>query len=242
MLDGLGRFLNVGGEHLFVRRDRVTHGVSGFIPPLATLLGSEQRLDGVLSWHGTADLLLFDAVKSELKLQEPQLVELEKWRVDLYREHPLPTELKIGFRERGVLFDAEAGNSSSEQNSLPEVTPSRETEVWDGQQAETLARILDSKQRERLRQIKNQFVLRMGWKEVPLAFPDWPSYLELSESQRETWQEIHQDMEKRYWEQMESHASAVQKHSERLYGVNAILNDTQRAKLDLIFGPFANER
>lgn len=53
--------------------------------------------------------------------------------------------------------------------------------------------ILNEKQGQRLKQIWNQIVIEMGWKQVPLAFPDWRDYLELTDSQREKFDQINQE-------------------------------------------------
>jgi hypothetical protein len=240
LLDGLVNFLSVGGEHVFLRRDRVMHEISGPIPPLTMLLSTEQRLDGVLSWHGTADLLLRPAVQNELRLQEEQVVELAKWREDLYRLRPIPTQLSIEFRERGVLFQGQGKGQVVEQtSSFSESKPSRESDPWNDEQAKTLERVLDIGQRERLRQIKNQAILRLGWEKVPLTYPDWPSYLDLSQSQQESWRKIHQEMEQRYRELEKTHADELQNHADNLRGLTELLDDTQKAKLSHIFGPFS---
>ncbi len=242
-LNALSSIAYSGGEPLFVTRDRVVHEFRGRIPSLVTLLRNEQRLDGVLDWYGTVALLSRSVIQEELKLSVAQLEAVKKWHDEMLQQHPLPDFIQIGFRARGVALEPDelsnedsADHSANRHGNTTLTTPS---DHWDQEQQRTLDRILNSQQVDRLRQLKNQFILQLGWREVPLMFPDWPEYLGLSDSQQTSFAEINQEMENRYRKLQIAYREAIRKYRTQILDFKSILDDSQRARLVLLFGPFS---
>jgi len=230
---------------LCLRKGETARRFQGDINPLHLLLIGEQRLDGQMNFHAETHLLQTDTICKELKLTESQLKQIKKLQEEYEENHPLPQTLAFGFRQRGIAFtptsvpgpdakvrkDYEATTMDESEKQIDEVIMS---------QRRRLLSILDSDQRTRWQQIQNQLVLGFGWKEVPLTFPDWPSYLELSSEQAEEFESIHVEMETRFGHAQKFFQDQLQLERKKLQGLpDVVLTPQQKAKLVLMFGKFA---
>jgi hypothetical protein len=187
---------------LFLVSSEVKKEIRGNVSAWELLLIGEQRLNGMMDLHAATNLLRSLEVKHELKLSDPQLEEIKKIEAEYVKRHPLPFEISWGFRKRGVAFiptDPKLEVGQTDQGE-PEKhkTDADETHAFVEALRARLFDLLDAKQRERWRQIQNHLVLAFGWSEVPLAFPDWPSFLDLSTEQKQEFEGIHLEMEARY--------------------------------------------
>lgn len=125
-------------------------------------------------------LLLDETAIKELRINPLQQAELTRLQKRLKTEQPLtgPFKVKVDKSER---------LTSKKQREIEALSFKEYGEF----EAKILA-VLDPRQRERLNQIWNQFVLNFGWQYVPLTFPDYIPYLELPESQKIRFDQINE--------------------------------------------------
>lgn len=184
---------------LFLQPNPVEFGYSGSVEPWHLLLIGQQRLDGHMNLHAETTVLLATEVKSELRLSDSQVDRIKELQSEYIQRYPIPQALSIGFRERGVAYRPAPERTFGKAREAKEETGQDLDQAVIDPEVQSLRDrlqvILDTKQRERWRQLSNQIVLGMGWIEVPLTFPDWPSYLELSEAQIAQFNEIHRERE-----------------------------------------------
>jgi hypothetical protein len=138
---------------------------------LTMLLATPFYIDAPLNPHGLFALLLSREIVEELSLTDRQTTRLKMLKSQFNASESMPETLRVR-----LTFGSDMG---PQQQRIASRKAQKEYEKTHAM----IDDILDSQQSNRLRQIGNQFLLSTGWKEVPLMFPDWESYLELSRQQ-----------------------------------------------------------
>ena len=189
------------------------------------LLQTPFYLDAHMQPHGMFALLLSDELVKDLKCTPDQLERLKKLREAWCQENPLPGELSVELKF--------GSNMSSKEQRAESAAANKAYAAIENQVFE----VLTATQRERLRQIWNQLVLSMGWSEVPLTFPDWRDYLELSNEQGQAFDRIHGEFRDELGQLVEKLQTdqqlAVQAYQK---SVAETLNEEQKDKLHQVFG------
>lgn len=135
------------------------------------LLQTPFYLDAHMQPNGMFALLLSDEVVEELRFTPDQMDRLKKLKSTWEQENPLPRELSVELSFGSNMTSKTQREASTSAN---QAFAAIESQVFE---------VLPASQKERWRQIWNQLVLSMGWREVSLTFPDWRNFLELSKVQ-----------------------------------------------------------
>lgn len=99
--------------------------------------------------------------------------------------------------------------------------------------------ILNAKQNERLRQLWNQIVIGFGWKEVPLAHPDWKRALKLSEKTIKAFEGINKAKRQEFAELKKGFDDELKENTGKFKEQLAqVLTEKQNKTLDKLFGRF----
>lgn len=170
-LEGIQLKANYGGLQFLQNHKFVSSFTMSPPDPTMMLLQTPFYLDAHMQPHGMFALLLSHELVADLKITPDQYERIRKLKSTWDLEHPLPPELRVE-----LSFGA---NMSSKKQRAESTAASKAYAAIEDQVFE----VLTATQRDRLRQIWNQFVLSMGWSAVPLTFPDWRDYLELSNEQ-----------------------------------------------------------
>lgn len=216
--------------------------INGGVLPQHLLLIGEQMINGRMDFHAATGLLLTEPVRGNLELTKAQVNRIRDLQDRYVKEHPLPMSIRFSFRRRGVSIEQELntaglGKSVSGKEAREKNANDEETSVDFNS---LLLELLQEEQQIRWRQLQNQVVLAFGWREVPLSFPDWPSFLELSGEQVEQFESIHVEMETRFAHALESMLNEHQLERKRIEELSGgILTVRQKAQLVLLFGKFA---
>ncbi len=163
-------------------------------PELGKLLHlTHPHLDAKIHPHALFDLLLTEDVRRDLKLSELQVNQLTQAQQSWNSNNPLPDEY-ISVREEMGLNMTTQGMRDAAKKFADQF----------GMYHDQVDQILNPSQRERLRQLGNQFLMSRGWLEVPLTCPEWRDYLELSRDQRSKFDQVNarfrQSDERLEWE------------------------------------------
>lgn len=213
----------------------------GVLPPHLLLIG-EQMINGQMDFHAETELLLTNFVREDLELTETQSKRIRELQDRYVKEHPMPTRIRFSFRRRGVSIEpdsAEAASPPSPDKVKNALSGKSEHEDISLELERQLLMLLKEDQRLRWKQIQNQVVLAFGWREVPLSFPDWPSFLELSHEQAEQFELVHVEMETRFAHALEAMWNEHQLERKRIEGLSGeVLTVRQKAQLVLLFGKF----
>lgn len=156
--------------------------MGGIINPseIDLILQTPYYIDAPFQPHALFEILLIRDFVRDLDLSQHQVARVKALKQDWLKLNPLPESLKIR-TEFGW------SRTSKQQRAEAELANQELSEI-NGQVNE----ILNDKQQRRLKQIWNRILIEMGWKQVPLAFPDWRDYLELSETQRDKYDQINE--------------------------------------------------
>ncbi len=167
-----GRFNSTGPQFL---QNQNHNSVVRFTmsPPdeFIMLLQTPFYLDAHMQPNGMFALLLSDEVVEELRFTPDQMDRLKKLKSTWEQENPLPRELSVELSFGSNMTSKTQREASTSAN---QAFAAIESQVFE---------VLPASQKERWRQIWNQLVLSMGWREVSLTFPDWRNFLELSKVQ-----------------------------------------------------------
>ena len=137
------------------------------------------HLDAKIHPYALFDLLLTKEVTKDLKLNELQVGQLTRMKENWFNENP--------FDIRELKYEVEMGLTMTTQ------VMRERAENFDekyGRCVEQVEQILSPPQRDRLRQLGNQFMISRGWYEVPLSCPEWLDYLELTQDQRSKFEQV----------------------------------------------------
>jgi hypothetical protein len=216
--------------------------IDGGVLPQHLLLIGEQTINGRMDFHAETELLLTNSVQVKLELTKAQIDGIRKLQDRYVKVHPLPRSIHFSFRRRGMSIEQESKTASLRKSGNSKEAPIKEAndEQTPLEFNRLLLELLKVEQQLRWRQIQNQVVLAFGWREVSLSFPDWPSFLELSDEQTEQFESIHVEMETRYSHALESMWNEQQLERKRIEELSGeILTIRQKAQLVLLFGKFA---
>ncbi len=180
-----------GGERILTNWDPKL----GFL-----LLLTPPHFDSDMHPHGLFDLLLAREVSNDLKLSGSQRERLQKSKERWFSENPLTEAMKA---------KPEVGENMT-TSSLRKIEGDYAKEY--GAVHDEVYSILTPKQKDRLKQLWNQFLVLEGWEEVPLTCPEWRDYLELTDEQRKQFDQLN----RRYREQYEKIQSELQEKSRQI--------------------------
>jgi hypothetical protein len=144
------------------------------------------HIDAKIHPHAMFELLMHPDVVSDLKLKPFQIDQLKRLPKDCLLKYPLPEQMTVNF---------ETGRSMTTP-LMRESAAALERDF--GMYHQEVDRILSTEQRERLRQLGNQFLMSRSWKSVPLTCPDWIGHLELSSLQEAEFSRISAEFRKLY--------------------------------------------
>jgi hypothetical protein len=83
-----------------------------------------------------------------------------------------------------------------------------------------------------LRQIWNQILISFGWEDVPLAHPDWRSYLELTDEQNAAFDRIHTEFKAEIKKLDQDYASKQSEYVAACHAeVGQVLSANQKIRL-----------
>jgi hypothetical protein len=205
--------------------NNITHSLNAGKPkPEQFLVQTPWFIDCRPNPTGFFAFLLAPEVVQELKLTSSQIERLigqqEAWNAD----HPLPPRLTIT-----ILFGRDVTNRKQREAAFEEQA-----------YADTyheIYQVLDQKQGIRLKQAWNRTMMSAGWSQVPLTFPDWQSYLELSNGQIESFQAIREKYLKEFRSLENDLRLKIAEQAERYWETVAdTLEETQRRKIEQILG------
>ena len=188
-------------------------------PELGKLLHlTHPHLDAKIHPHALFDLLLTEDVRRDLKLSELQVNQLTQAQQSWISNNPLPDE-NISVRKEMGLNMTTQGMRESAKKFADQF----------GMYHDQVDQILNPSQRERLRQLGNQFLMSRGWLEVPLTCPEWRDYLELSRDQRSKFDQVNarfrQSDERLEWEIYQPFREIYRETEEK---VSRILTEEQK--------------
>lgn len=189
------------------------------------------HLDAKIHPHPLFEFLLNKDVSDHLRLDRQQLDAINRMRADWFENNPAATPEDINIPIE-VSYKMTTETMREKEKEFKEKF---------GHYHDQVDRILTDKQRLRLRQLGNQFLLSRGWREVPLTCPEWIDYLGLSTTQQSEFEDTNDHFrirhERQEWEIYEPLRKIARDLEDE---ISQILSDRQKESL-LLFKTFIDQ-